>query len=146
MKKGFTLIEILAVIAILGVISVLSFNSFSSFSKRQALDASAEALAGGLRDARAETLASVGGSQHGVFIEEGRFTLFQGAAYDPSSPFNSSFDFQPSVKASTTIQAFVFQRLTGNSSASGTIDLYLSSDPETKRSIDVGGAGIVGIR
>jgi len=144
-NRAFTLIEILIVIAITTIIATFSIVSFVSFSKRQALDASVQALASGLRDAKNQTLASVGASQYGIAINTDKFTFFKGSTYNPSESTNRVFVWSSYIKASSSISSVVFQRLTGNSSASGTIDVYLISDPSVKRTVSVSGSGLVNI-
>ncbi|MEK7607761.1 MAG: prepilin-type N-terminal cleavage/methylation domain-containing protein [Patescibacteria group bacterium] len=144
--SAFTLMEVMIVITITTIIATISIISFVSFSRREALDASATALASGLRDARSQTLASVGGSQYGIAINSNKFTLFQGVVYDPMASTNKSFDFSSYVLASSSISAVVFQRLTGNSTASGTIDVYLVSDSTVKRSVSISSTGLVNVQ
>jgi len=144
-NSAFTLVEILIVIAIMIILTTFSITSFVNFSKRQALDASTQALASGLRDARSQTLASVEASQYGVAINTDGFTLFTGPVYNPSASTNKTFNFNQYVSASSDLSDVVFQRLTGNSSASGTIDVYLISDPLVKRTVSINGSGLVNI-
>ncbi|MEK7596655.1 MAG: prepilin-type N-terminal cleavage/methylation domain-containing protein [Patescibacteria group bacterium] len=144
--SAFTLMEVLVVLAITTIIATISVASFAEFSKREALDASATAIVAGLRDARAETLASVGGLQYGIAVSPDKFIFFQGTTYDSLATTNKIFNFSPYVRASSSISTVVFQRLTGNSTASGTIDVYLISDPTVKRTISIGGTGFVNIQ
>ncbi|MDO8579243.1 MAG: hypothetical protein Q7R72_00015 [bacterium] len=145
-SSAFTVVEILIVLAITTIIATISITSFVSFSRREALDADTTAIAAGLRDARAETLASVGGLQYGVAVAPDKFTLFQGIVYDSMATTNKTFNFSSYVRASSSISTVVFQKLTGNSNASGTIDVYLISDPTVKRTVGIGGTGLVNIQ
>lgn len=145
-NRAFAVAEVLVVVAITAILAAVSISSFVSFSRREALDASAEALAMGLRDARNQTLASVGGSRYGVVISSDSFTLFQGASYDPNALSNEIFEWNSYVGASSSLSTVVFERVTGNSSASGTIDVYLISDPSVKRSVSVSATGLVNIQ
>jgi hypothetical protein len=98
-----------------------------------------------LRDARAQTLASVGGAQYGVLISSDRFIFFQGAVYNAAATSNQPFIFSSNVSASSSLGSIVFQRLTGNSTASGTISVYLKSDLTAKRTISIGNSGLVSV-
>lgn len=122
---GFTLAELLISIAILVLLVGLSVKSFANFSHVKGLNVSATVLAEALRDARSRTLASVDASQYGVKIDADRFTLFKGSVFSSSTPENQTVVFVGSVMASTSINTVLFSRVTGSSSASGTIDLYL---------------------
>lgn len=144
-NKGFSVIELLATIAILGLLFAVSLVSFSSFNRREAVSSSASALAASLRDARARTLASVGGSQYGVKVDADRFTFFQGSTFSSSTKSNISFMYTAGVRASSSISTFVFERVTGNSSASGTIDVYQASLRGTPKKVKVQTTGLVSI-
>ncbi len=144
-ERGYTVMELLVVLAVLAILAGLSMSGFAAFSKKEALDAGAAALIAGLRDARAQTLASVGGSQYGVSVATTSFSFFKGSSYDPLATTTSVFNFSPYVRASSTPSLFVFQRITGNAVASGTIDVYMASDPTVKKSIRVEATGIIDI-
>jgi type II secretory pathway pseudopilin PulG len=138
--------EVIVGLAIVGLITGITMSAFSKYSKKEALDSSTAVLAAGLRDARAQTLASVGGSQYGIKISNDQFIFFQGSTYNPASASNTPFYLSGYVRASSSVPTYVFQRLTGNAVASGTIDIYLTSDPPTKRTIVVGSTGLVDIQ
>lgn len=144
-EKGYTVMELLVVIAVLAILAGLSMAGFSNFSKKEALDAGATALIAGLRDARAQTLASVGGSQYGINVSTTSFSFFKGSTYDAAASTTSVFRFSSYVRASSTQASFVFQRITGNAVASGTIDVYMASDPTIKKTIQVEATGIIDI-
>lgn len=144
-ERGYTLMELSVVLGVIAILAGLSISGFAAFSKKEALDAGAAALIAGLRDARAQTLASVGGSQYGVSVATTSFSFFKGSAYDPLATTTSVFVFSPYVRASSTRSSFVFQRITGNAVASGTIDVYMASDPTVKKSIRVEATGIIDV-
>lgn len=144
-SAGFALIEVLVAISVTALIFMLSMAAFSNISKRESLVASTTAIAEGIRDARARTLASVGGSRYGVKVDADRFTFFKGSSFSSSTPDNETFMYTSWVVASTSISTIVFERVTGNASASGTIDVYLSTSPSSKKTIRVQSTGLVGI-
>ena len=145
-SQGFTLVETLIVVAITAMISGISLVSLASLSKNEALSANTTAIATRLRDARAQTLASVGGMQYGVLIDTTSVTFFRGATYDAATSTNDVFVLSGYVSASSSIQSFVFERITGNASASGTIDVYLRSDSTKKKTVTVQTSGLVNIQ
>jgi len=145
MRKGFTLVETLITIGIMAMLATISVVSFGNYTKRESLYASSSALSATIREARSRTLASLGGYAYGVKIDADRFTLFKGTTFS-SSTADASYIFPSSVRASTTVNTFVFARVTGNSSASGTIDIYLASDPAVKKSFLLELTGLVTIQ
>jgi prepilin-type N-terminal cleavage/methylation domain-containing protein len=145
--RAFTLVEMIVVIGILGLLLALSIQSFSNFSRVEELAASATTLAEALRDARARTLASVAASQYGVKVDAHQFILFKGSSFSSSTPGNELYLFPYPVAASSSIWTFVFSRVTGNSSASGTIDLYLPGLPGSQdKTVLVQTTGLVSIQ
>ncbi|HEU5114487.1 MAG TPA: prepilin-type N-terminal cleavage/methylation domain-containing protein [Candidatus Paceibacterota bacterium] len=146
-KRAFTLVELIISVGILGLLLALAVQSFSNFSRVQSLAASATALAEALRDARARTLASVSASQYGVKVDANQFILFKGSSFASSTAGNETFAFPYPVAASSSIWTFTFTRVTGNSSASGTIDLYLPGLPGSqKKTVSIQTTGLVSIQ
>ncbi len=144
-KSGFSVLEILVSIAILGLLTGISLVSFANFSRRDAVLASASAIGQALRDARARTLASVGGSQYGVKVDGDRFTFFQGATFSSSTPTNNTFMYPSGIRATTSLSTLVFERVTGNASASGTISVYQSSASNVVKYVRIQTTGLVSI-
>lgn len=142
-NNGFSVIELLVSIGILGLLLGVSITSFVSFTRKDSVLATATAIAESLRDARARTLASVAGSQYGVKVDADRFTFFQGSTFSSSTPNNNTFIFSSGVRASSTMSTFVFERVTGNSSASGTIDVYQAPSINIVKHIRVQTTGLV---
>jgi hypothetical protein len=120
--------------------------SFASFSRSEALEASTAVVMAGLRDARAQTIASVGGNQYGIYIEPDKFTMFRGTSYNASDPDNNITSLGSYVRASSSQSTFVFSRITGDVSASGTIDLFLLADSSIKRTIRIEATGLVNLQ
>lgn len=144
--RGFSLPEVLVAVTILGVIAGLSFVPLSSFSKRQALDASARSIVFALRDARTRTMASVGDSRYGLRVTATSSVFFQGGSFSAATSSHQITALSSFVTASSSAQDFIFERVTGNSSASGTIEVYLASDPSVKKTVRVHGTGLVDIQ
>lgn len=144
-SRGYTLLELLIIVAVTSILAGLAYTSFVAFSRNEALNAGTASIVAGLRDARAKTLASVDGSQYGIYIEPTRYTLFKGALYDAQSGFNTVSEFNSYIKASSTLTSIVFQRVTGNTTASGTIDVYLNTDHSQKNTISVALTGLVDV-
>ena len=143
--QGVTLVELVVSIGIGMLMLAVSVVGFVEYSRREAIKSESIAIAEALRDARAKTLASVGAAQYGVKVDSDRYTLFRGPVFASSTPGNETFIFSPWVRASSTISTFVFQRVTGNSSASGTIDVYIAPAAQILRTIRVQSTGLVSL-
>ncbi|HEU0080555.1 MAG TPA: prepilin-type N-terminal cleavage/methylation domain-containing protein [Candidatus Paceibacterota bacterium] len=144
MKKGYSLAELMVAVAIVALMATISVASLSSYLKRESLASNAAALANAIREARSRTLASIKGQQYGVQVDSDRFTLFSGPALS-STTADAPYLFASGVRASTAVPVVLFSRVTGNSSASGTIDLYIVGDPAKKRTVSVQGTGLVNL-
>jgi prepilin-type N-terminal cleavage/methylation domain-containing protein len=144
--RGFSLPEIVVVVSVLGLMAGLSFASLSSFSKRESLDASARSIVFALRDARTRTMASVDDTRYGLRVTATGSVFFRGSSFSPAASTNQMTPFGSFVRASSSPQDFIFERVTGNSSASGTIEVYLASDPAVKKTVRVHGTGLVDIQ
>jgi prepilin-type N-terminal cleavage/methylation domain-containing protein len=143
--SGFSVLEVLVSLAILGLLLSVSLVSFASFSRRDAVSASAAAIGQALRDARARTLASVGGSQYGVKVDGDRFTFFQGSTFSSSTPTNNTFMYPSGIRVTSSLSTLVFERVTGNASASGTISVYQSSAENVVKRVRIQTTGLVSI-
>jgi prepilin-type N-terminal cleavage/methylation domain-containing protein len=75
-NRAFTLIEVIFAVAILAVVSAFGINALKEFGRSHALTAATEAVAAGLTEARAKTLASEGGQRFGLHFEESEVVLF----------------------------------------------------------------------
>jgi prepilin-type N-terminal cleavage/methylation domain-containing protein len=144
--QGFSLLEMIVSIGVGLLILSVTIVGFVEYNRREAVKSESIAVAEALRDARAKTLASVGASQYGIKIDSDRYTFFKGGTFSSSTPGNITFIFSPWVRASSTISTFVFQRVTGNSSASGTIDVYIAPAAKILRTIYIQSTGLVSLQ
>lgn len=147
-RKGFSLIELLAVIAIVAILAVLSYTTFFDTNKSQALEKDRDLVVATLERARALTLASSGGRQFGVRIESDKVVLFPGNVYNSGNAENKVEPLNRFVTiASTSIAGggseIIFERLTGKTSKSGTIEVSLLSDPAKSYIITIFGTGVI---
>jgi prepilin-type N-terminal cleavage/methylation domain-containing protein len=148
MNRGFTLMEILGVIAVMTILMTIVLTSFSTLNKNQALDKTARYVASIIEEARGNTLFSKNDSQYGVKFSASSVTLFKGATYSSSSPDNVVYELNPLVTISNISLSgggseMVFDRLTGNTTQTGTITLNLNSGTTTKAYVSFSKTGIV---
>ena len=144
--KGFSLFELTIAIAIMLFLAAGITGAFSIFRDSRELERTADEVLLTLREARARTLASDSDSQFGVFVDASRAVFFRGAIYTEGAVENEIHPFSARVEAhSITIPSgtVVFDRLTGATSASGTIAFRLKNNPQKTRSIAVTLTGLM---
>ena len=138
-QHGFTLIELVMVLALIGVIAsfsaAMSLSSLSKSAVTQERDLFVTLL---LRGARAASLANIGGTAHGVQIDNAnhQYILFDGT--DPNAA-SANKRFIPYTNNAITINknppgdTIVFEQLSGNvTSGDGTLTV---SNGNTSQSI-----------
>ncbi len=147
LKKGFTLIELLIVLLILGVISGIVVTAFASYRKHNAVmfaTAKARAI---LEEARNLTLDSKGDYQYGVYFQPQTAILFKGDTFVNGASTNKLLNL-----GSNTTFAYVnlngggvtvlFDRLTGETSQYGTIEIALDAST-TRKTLRVYKTGLI---
>ena len=137
LKKGFNLVELLIIIAVLSLIAFGSVSVFINFRNQQGLDKDTETIVEILQQARSQTLTSQNDSQYGVHISATKITLFTGSSYSSSDLSNKDYpltlsDTVLNVSLSGGGNEVIFQRLSGETSQSGTITLASSATGESK--------------
>ncbi|KKR46169.1 MAG: hypothetical protein A3G47_00380 [Candidatus Zambryskibacteria bacterium RIFCSPLOWO2_12_FULL_39_45] len=136
-KSGFTIFEFLIAISIMALLVAIVFSGFINLRKHQALKLDTETIAGILREARSETLASKNGTRYGVHFSATKVTLFAGSVYNPSDPNNKDFMLNASDAVFNITLAgggsdVIFNRLTGETSQNGVITLSSPSTAQIK--------------
>lgn len=147
-KRGFTLIEIVISLAILAAVTLIVSGSFTTSNTRHALDKKTAIVLSLLEQARGQTLSAKNDSAYGVHFETTKAVLFTGPTY--SSTASSTNVVEPlgsMVQISTITLAgggsdVLFQKLTGQTSQSGTIRLILTASSTQNKTITVSATGI----
>jgi prepilin-type N-terminal cleavage/methylation domain-containing protein len=148
--KGFTLVEILVVVGIMTVIILVVLSPFRSYSTLEKLQTDTLQVKSILDRARESTVSGKNGSRYGVHFETNRAVLFEGNSYDSSDTNNRVTDLNSAVTISNiTLSSggsdVVFQRLTGESTVSGSVVLTLVGTT-TSRTISIQATGISNIQ
>ncbi len=125
-KRGVTLLETLVAMAVLVAVSLAIMGGLASFREAAALNQAVDEALGLLREARAKTLGSEGAIGYGVHFSPGSVTLFPGGTYTADNPLNVIVMLPKAVMVSdialsTTTGSVVFERLSGQSPAAGTV-------------------------
>jgi len=141
---GFTLIEIIVVMglltAIAGLASFASFDTWHGYTFR----GERNLLISILQEARSQSVNNIclgtgcdDGRPHGVHIENDKYIIFQGSAYDPADPLNQNIDASNSINHAGLTDV-VFSQLSGSASPSGDIIL---SDSQRSATISINSEG-----
>lgn len=129
--EGFTFIEILITIGIFSILGSITLNALSNVRTGRELDAAVSETIATIRLAQSKTLASVEDSQYGIHFETDRVMLFQGASYAAGTTTETNvFSSRVRIMGISLLGGgsdVVFQRLTGTTTAYGTIQMGAGS-------------------
>ena len=119
--RGFTLVELLVSIGILAVIFAMSSIVLSRVLPSTSQSTTFDTLISDLRTQQSQAMST--DAFYGIYFGSNSYTLFSGAAYNPSSPSNFVVTLDPTVN-------FTNITLPGNvlvfSPGSGDVNGYLS--------------------
>jgi prepilin-type N-terminal cleavage/methylation domain-containing protein len=145
-QKGFTLIEFLIAITVIVLLIGISLISYRFFEKGTELENTAQNILATLKLAQTKTLSSEEASQYGVRFENNKYILFKGETYLEGAVDNKVYQLPIRLEiynidlfggASST----VFQRISGMTDQSGTIDLRITSQPTRSKTISIQSSG-----
>lgn len=145
-RKGFSLGETLIVLAVISIISSIVVVSFRGMNDRQVLDKGVKSMMSILNETRSLSLSSKDGSDHGVYLEEGKITTFIGSSYNQMNEKNKVYTIDPILKVSSEVpQTLIFKRTSGKLSVSQTfiINLALKNNLTSSSSITVFPTGMI---
>jgi Tfp pilus assembly protein FimT len=141
LKRGFTFVETSIVIGILVLICSVVVFSFFSLGERQSLDRSALNIFSILSEARSLAISSKDFSNYGVHINQNSVVLFRNSL----GTDNKQYDLGSSVNISSNIfgDEVIFNKVTGETSASGTIMMSLEGDLLQSKTIIIYKTGVI---
>ncbi len=147
-QHGFTLIEVLISVFIIIMVTTIITVSLSRYTRTQSLNGATRLVVSEIEDARSRTLSSQGSSQYGVFFDDNRVVLFQGDSYDSGAATNEETVLDTRVEITDVTltgggSAMIFERLSGETTHNGTIEIALTSDALIMRTITVQKTGLV---
>jgi len=143
MNKGFTLIETIAIVSILIILISIAIPVINNIGEQSSLENTVIEVVNDLKLAKTKTIGSEGNSAWGVYFSTTtphKYIVFKGVDYDARDvsfdeihalPKNIAFS---SLNLEGGIDEIVFDKITGKTSAFGTIVLDFgsgSSDPKT---------------
>jgi prepilin-type N-terminal cleavage/methylation domain-containing protein len=145
MKTGFTLLELLIVIAIGVIVAGFIFTAFVDYGNEQSFRATVVEMVAITKEARQKTLSAETTTQFGVHFASSSLVVFEGGSYDPASSSNKIYNFSNvslTPELSSGGSEVVFARLSGEASATGTIEI-LNHRSNSTTSILIRGSGLV---
>ncbi len=153
MKKnnGFTLIEILVAIVIISLVSLILLAGFKAFYRQRSLDGAAVQIHAMLNKARQQTLTSKNTAAYGVRFNTQAVYLYQGSFSSSSPAPIQTLIIDRVVKLSPIsltggTNDVRFTKLTGESSATGTIAVTLVENASSTRTFTIYQSGLVDIQ
>jgi len=120
---GFTLIEILIVVGILSILVGLGLFIGNDFYRGYNLRLERSVMVSALQKARNQSMSNIGQSNHGVYLTNDGFTIFQGPSYAGRSTSSDQIILSNLSVTHSGLNEIVFSQLSGQSNASGTITL-----------------------
>ncbi len=150
-RGGFTIVEVLVVLTIAALLAVSSFSLYVSSQNQQSLEKDVARVVSVFEEARTLSIANSQGSSYGVHFDRTQVVRFTGTSYNVSSASNVVERLSSSVAISTSspyglsggTSNIVFTTLTGTTSASGTLGLYLVSSTTNVKTIRIYSTGLV---
>lgn len=140
-NRGFTFVEILAVLAIITSLATVVVLSFNSFGGRQSLDKTSISVISILNEARSMAMSSKDFSNYGVRISTSSIISFKNNYGNDNRVFElpnlvniSDINVGPDV---------IFNKLSGDTNATGTFSIVLKNDPSKKFIIKISNTGLV---
>lgn len=150
MSRGFSAIELLIAIGIVTLLGALILVSALGFRARRDVSIVAQEIVTTLRRAHARTMAAEGGGQFGVHFEATKYVLFSGATYDPAAPSNEGKMLPGNLEISLISLAgggsdVVFSKVSGRTSAAGTIEIRSKSKADEASVVRVDASGLAAL-
>ncbi len=147
-KKGISTPELLVVLFLMTLLATLVYYSLSGFKNKQALEANVRQVTALLEEARSLTLSGRGGLAYSVYFQADRVVRFSGSVYATSSTDNVPYLLDSSVTISSISlvgggPSVLFDKITGKTTTSGTIQLIAVGATSTKKTIVINSTGII---
>lgn len=141
-KRGISLIELLIVIGILSMVVSMVIYSFSRVGGSEALDTTVMSVVAVLNEAKSQSVSSKNQSAYGVRIFNNKLVSFRNTygTENKETTISNLVTISTSTGIGTDI---IFNNVTGNTSASGTITIKVLSDLTKQSTIRVYNTGVV---
>ncbi len=145
-RAGFTLIELIVSISILAILSAGIILWYSALAQGSELKTAAFKILDVLNLAHTRTIASLATSSYGVHFETSQYVLFKGTVYNVADSNNIFYPLPSTLQIANISLAgagtnIVFDRLTGKTSQSGSVDVQLIADVTRSKIITILSSG-----
>ena len=144
--RGFTLVEILMVVTLVGIVTALLMQGFSRYAYRQSFKQFVSEVQDETVEARAQTVASLNNTTYGVYVGTDTVEFFSGATPVVGDAANTIIPIPTEVTATASFssgnQYITFKRLTGEATATGTIE-FVDTRTVATSTITISAAGLV---
>ena len=145
LKIGFTLIELLVVITLTIFVAGFIFVGLKNYSDEQRFNNVQSEIKSIFKETRQKTTAAETDSQFGIYFATSSLIVFEGSSYSNINPSNVIYDYPDFIilpQLSASAYEIVFARLTGEPSATGTIDIG-SDLTGSVRSLVISSSGLI---
>ena len=153
-RRAFTLVEIFVTIAILVIVAVFVFSNLLGGRNQADLSSATNQIVASARQAQSQSMAGSGSVTWGIHFANVTntapfYALFTGSSY-ASGTVQGRYPLPPTVNYITSTlpvglsEDITFSKITGVSSASTSIGLYLISNPSIHQYISISGLGQIG--
>lgn len=142
---GFTLVELVITVAILGLLTGIIMSTFSDYAARQQATSEINDVTRSVIEQRSRALAALDDSEHGVHVASSSITFFEGTTYSAGANGNriiSLLATDATSSFSNGLTYISFSRMTGEPSATGTIELF-SSRLQSTTTITIHDSGLI---
>ena len=143
LKTGFSLIEIIIVLSIITVLATIVTLSFSSIGSKQALEKTTVSIISILDEAKSMALSSKDFSDYGVRIESDKLTTFKGSFGMENEVYNIPSLVKISSFSIGGGNDIIFKKVSGSTSATGTITISVINDSSEYDMIQISQTGLV---
>lgn len=149
-SDGLTAVELVIAIGIVTLLGALVLVSILGFRARTDVSTTANEIVTTLRRAHARTVAAESGGQFGVHFEAAKYVRFVGVAYDPATSSNEVKTLPGDLEISNISLAgggsdVVFSKVTGRTSAAGTVEIRSKSKPDETATLRIDTSGLAAL-
>jgi len=122
-SAGFTILEIIITSALITAIASLGITVGLDVYRSSTLSAERDVMVSALQKTRNFAMTNIGESDHGLYIENNKHTIFRGSSYEARSTDYDIEIINSSRFTSSGTLEFVFEAVSGDGLVTGTTSL-----------------------